>query len=725
MTPKEELDLLLKLIRKYDLPLSPILEYAVNEKIEENLDAVPQEDSNQETSSSVDVSSQQGKSSFVEISDFNIPDNADTTTQNKYLMQFCYGILQDFKGALDEREKNICNLLLVENSRRRAAEEYKITEERVRQIYVRSIKRINHAHTASMQELDVLRKANEELKRRNYILENELANSESSAKLENVLTLQELEDQLCNNAKRLLAHPLDLLPFSNRTLNVLRTARIEYFKEIPQLSLEEIQKMRNCGRKTITELRAVLSNFSLDLGLKYEEIVSRLIRYKDQDFNPEFFEYENPRNKSINKGSKRSYYSQQIETEQIVEFSTPADVDVEECDESQGSIEEEISTLPICKENRNGFRWTTDEENEIADFFNQGHSVYSIAKATGRTKYAIELRLDKLGLSNFHNQDDNQGNENNDNTYGVEVVGDNPLSNLDGIELADRFCYPIQDFLFCDKNNQVYEIYLTDNDELVVNHLVFDLAQLREIEDLPNATQEEKEKLFSNYWYDNHINVIARFKPESKGYDVISGSGQINIQEIHYQAGKYSCVECMIFGEKSFVDYYGQEYDSPDMIMSNEIIEVAKYHDFFNTPKYITKEYIRLGMIEIKRISKGIVKRVSIYTDSELGQSLKNETEEIWQINGNCIIAKNIDDASVEQKFHLYCRNGVRWDSFEEGVIDDVKAKSIILQNLLDERIKKLLSRLTKKNDIIRYERQFKEIMSSLFVFNDNSKNEN
>ena len=36
MTPVEELDILLKLMRKYDLPLSPILEYAINEKKEMN-----------------------------------------------------------------------------------------------------------------------------------------------------------------------------------------------------------------------------------------------------------------------------------------------------------------------------------------------------------------------------------------------------------------------------------------------------------------------------------------------------------------------------------------------------------------------------------------------------------------------------------------------------------------------------------------------------------------
>lgn len=35
MTPREELDLILMLIRKYNLPLSPILEYAVNEKKDE------------------------------------------------------------------------------------------------------------------------------------------------------------------------------------------------------------------------------------------------------------------------------------------------------------------------------------------------------------------------------------------------------------------------------------------------------------------------------------------------------------------------------------------------------------------------------------------------------------------------------------------------------------------------------------------------------------------
>ena len=171
MTPIEELDLLLTLIRKYDLPLSPILEYAVTEKKEENTSDVPVEVEYNEDSSDASESNGETRPPSINIVDFDIPENADTTTRNKYLLQFCYGILFEFKDALTDREKGICNTLLVENRRRRASDEYHITEERVRQIFIKSIKKISHAHNSAMQELDALRKENEELKRRNYLLE--------------------------------------------------------------------------------------------------------------------------------------------------------------------------------------------------------------------------------------------------------------------------------------------------------------------------------------------------------------------------------------------------------------------------------------------------------------------------------------------------------------------------------------------------------------------------
>lgn len=287
MAPIKELELLLTLIRKYDLPLSPILEYAISEKKEENASNLSIEDDEGDSAggSSEQVAGDEPKD-CVRVVDFDIPENADTTTRNKYLMQFCYRILSDYKNALTDREKDICNMLLVENARRRASEEYRLTEERVRQIFVKSINKISLAHESAMHELEALRKENEELKRKNYLLEKEMTNSSN---IDNVLSIQELENSLCNNAKRLLAHPNECFPFSNRTANVLRAANVMYFREIPQLTFEQVKRFRNCGRKTIAELKDFMSKYSLDFGMTYESIISHLSKYVDEDFESSIF----------------------------------------------------------------------------------------------------------------------------------------------------------------------------------------------------------------------------------------------------------------------------------------------------------------------------------------------------------------------------------------------------------------------------------------------------
>ena len=397
MTPIEELDLLLTLIRKYDLPLSPILEYAVTEKKEENASTAPVEEEENECFSESSESIEDTGSASINIVDFDIPENADTTTRNKYLMQFCYGILSEFKDALTDREKGICNTLLVENRRRRASDEYHITDERVRQIFIKSIKKISEAHKSAMQELEALRQENEELKRRNYLLEREM---KKASNLDNVLSLQELEDSLCYNAKRLLAHPNAELPFSNRTANILRAAKVEYFKDIPQLTLEEVQKFRNCGRKTITELREFMSRYSLDFGMTYEDIVSCMSKFVDSDFDSSLFAYHNMRN-WVN---KETTYKQIIRREE-----NDADEEIVETNEneveqlilnSKGKIEG-TSALPICSENRSGMSWSSEEEEQVSNYYNQGYSFNAIAKAIGRTEVAVMSRLGMMGLIDY------------------------------------------------------------------------------------------------------------------------------------------------------------------------------------------------------------------------------------------------------------------------------------------------------------------------------------
>lgn len=717
MTPIEELDLLLTLIRKYDLPLSPILEYAVTEKKEENSSNMPVEEEENDDCSTTSESIEETGPSIINITDFNIPENADTTTRNKYLMQFCYGILSEFKGALDDRERTICNTLLVENRRRKASEEYQITEERVRQIFVKSIKKISQAHNAAMQELEVLRKGNEELKRRNYLLEKELKNKSN---LDKVLSLQELEDSLCYNAKRLLAQPNAELPFSNRTTNILRTAKIEYFKDIPQLTLEEVQKLRNCGRKTITELREFMSKYSLDFGMTYEGIVSCMSKFVDGDFDLSLFAYHNIRNR-VNKEAtnediiRGDEFEEDENAEKIVETN---ENEVEHVFlNSKGKIEG-TSTLPICSENRSGMPWSSEEEEQISNYYNQGHSFYAIAKAIGRTEVAVMSRLGMIGLINYSYGQEYKPKEDDASM----TDGDEEEQEFNGTEMAERYYYPLQDSLFWDENTkQVYEMYLADNYDLILNHLIFDFGELNKIEAKSEGLPEdEKVEHFSNYWRDNHINIIARIKPNTEGFELLKLDSGTGIQEIIYEPGKYTSIKYKDEddGEDKYINYNGFVFDSLEKIMATSNSDVAKYHVFYDGPKYITKEYIRLGMIEIKRIYKGAVKRVTIYADSELGQAIKNNGDEIWLLDNNAIITKSLKDEDSAYPFKVYFRNGVKIHGTD---MEEVREKSLVLQIQLAERINKLQASVKKKKDKIRYERQFKEIASTLFAFEEDS----
>lgn len=717
MTPIEELDLLLKIIRKYDLPLSPILEYAVTEKKEENTSNMPiEEEEENKDSSCRDETVEETESTDINVVDFDIPENADTTTSNKYLMQFCYGILSEYKDALDDREKRICNMLLVENRRRRASEEYRITEERVRQIYVTSIKKISHAHNSAMQELKALRQENEALKRRIYLLEMEMKNKYS---LDNVHSLQELEESLCDNAKRLLALPNVELQFSNRTTNILRAAKVEYFRDIPQLTLEEVQRFRNCGRKTITELRDFMARYSLDFGMTYEDIVFCMSKFVDGDFDSSLFAYHNMRSR-IN---REATYEEIVQVEELEadegakEIAKPDENEVEHVFLNSNGQVEGTSTLPICSENRNGKPWSSEEENLISDYYNNGHSFYAIAKAVGRTEVAIMSRLGMLGLIDY-----SYGQEYKPKEDSALLISDEneEVQNFNGMDMAVRYYYPVQDNLFWDEDNkQVYEIYLADNYDLIINHLIFDFSRLNEIEShLEGLPEDEKAELFSKYWHDNHINIIARIKPNTEGYEALKFESGDDIQEIVYEPGKYTSIKYTEDNKNIFIDYNGSVFDTFEQIIATTNAEVAKYHNFFDAPKYFTKEYIRFGMMEIKRVYKGTVKIVSIYTDSELGQVIQNNTEAVWMLDHNAIITKKLNNEDNSFPFKVYFRNGVKMDDCD---METVKGKSLVLQKQLMERISKLKASLKKKKERIRFERQFKEIASTLFAFEDNS----
>ena len=169
--------------------------------------------------------------------------------------------------------------------RLKAAEKYDLTEERVRQLYIGSIQRISKSFQKTMQELLDLRAENCDLRRKIFLLENEIKKTKT---LEKVHSLAYEEKQLCNSAYVLLDTPIKDLQFSKRALNVLMANKVSVFREIPQLSLETLVHSPQCGRKTVTELKQFLSKFSLDFDMNYKDVVFRLMKFKDEDIKSAF-----------------------------------------------------------------------------------------------------------------------------------------------------------------------------------------------------------------------------------------------------------------------------------------------------------------------------------------------------------------------------------------------------------------------------------------------------
>ena len=213
-----------------------------------------------------------------------LPEYADVTERNMYILRFCYAFLCQFQDALTDREKNICEMLLVQNNRNLASAKYSLTAERVRQLFISSIKKISESYQKDMKDLSALRKENEELKEQINLLEN----ASKSLDKQNVEMILEAEKNLCSNAIALLKSPIKKLPLSARAINVLKSNQAYIFKDIPQLSFDQLKATPSCGKKTITEISDLLSKLHMDLGMKYEDVVYKMLSYNNEDLESIF-----------------------------------------------------------------------------------------------------------------------------------------------------------------------------------------------------------------------------------------------------------------------------------------------------------------------------------------------------------------------------------------------------------------------------------------------------
>jgi DNA-directed RNA polymerase subunit alpha len=79
-----------------------------------------------------------------------------------------------------------------------------------------------------------------------------------------------------------LFRSVDELELSVRSANCLQNANIQLIGELVQRTEQDMLKTKNFGRKSLKEIKEILSSMSLSLGMKLENWPSMLERWKAQ-----------------------------------------------------------------------------------------------------------------------------------------------------------------------------------------------------------------------------------------------------------------------------------------------------------------------------------------------------------------------------------------------------------------------------------------------------------
>lgn len=266
MKEREELDLILKLIKRYNLPLSPILEYSIKEKAR----LFPEEES------PID--------SFI-ADNSNHDSNQDAFSEEDYIPQsydvrwFCLSILSCIEEQFDKRKYQILQDILKGESRRIIAEKHKLTQERVRQIVVKATKDARELITGQLKRLDDTIEENSKLKFQITLLK-EQVNDLKAKCIEDMMNLENYGEEKLNinsNVANLMETPILNLNLPVRAIKTLIALGVEKFADIPQIESEmKISNIRNSGRKTVFVIIEMLESFHLSFGMSLSKIIETL-----------------------------------------------------------------------------------------------------------------------------------------------------------------------------------------------------------------------------------------------------------------------------------------------------------------------------------------------------------------------------------------------------------------------------------------------------------------
>ena len=275
MKEREELELIIKLIGKYDLPLSPILEYAVKEKMEE----FPLDTASEDEEAITDVMANHYEDDTY---DYYHTNDSDLLPKSNDVKWFCLSALACLEGQLDKRSYEILNDMLKGNSRSEIADRHHLTQERIRQITMKAIKQAKELLIEQRKSIEETKVENAQLNAQLKLLQEEIVRLKTLIPKDAITSLGNENEELTTELILLLETPIIDIALPARATNILLYMGVQKFSDIPQIdSSMRLLEERNSGKKTVYDISRMLENFHLTFGMSYTEIVNTL---KDRDW---------------------------------------------------------------------------------------------------------------------------------------------------------------------------------------------------------------------------------------------------------------------------------------------------------------------------------------------------------------------------------------------------------------------------------------------------------
>ena len=242
-------------------------------------------------------------------------DDTDFLPKSYDIKWFCLSALTCIEDQLDKRSYQILADTLKGDSRSEIADRHHLTQERIRQIVVKTTKQAKELLIGQRKSLDETKAENAKLKVQLNLLREDIAGLKALLPRD-VFILKSDEQNIDDELTELLEIPLMDISLPARAINILKYMGIEKFADIPQIdSYMRVMKERNSGRKTVHDVTRLLEDFYLTFGMSYTEIVNVLkendwhaakrkwmggyedqdseIEYKNTSNNTEFLNQEN------------------------------------------------------------------------------------------------------------------------------------------------------------------------------------------------------------------------------------------------------------------------------------------------------------------------------------------------------------------------------------------------------------------------------------------------